>query len=146
MTAYYDTGVILKLYTTERESPAVRRFVVSRKEPLHLNALHRSECVSAFRLKAFRGECSGEAAASAIADIEDDFVNGVIRPLSIDWDLAWSTCRSIADAHAAATGCRTLDTLHVACARLLGIREFVTLDKRQSLLAKRLGMRVVHPS
>lgn len=145
MTVYYDTGVILKLYTTESESPAVRRFVLKRNEPLNLNSLHRSECVSAFRLKAFRGECDPAAAASAIADFEDDLMNGVIRLVPVDWDLAWKTCRLIADAHAMDTGCRTLDTLHVACARILAIREFVTTDKRQSLLAKRLGMRVVNP-
>jgi predicted nucleic acid-binding protein len=45
-----------------------------------------------------------------------------------------------------ATGCRTLDTLHIACARQLAIREFVTTDRRQANLAKRLGMRVLDPT
>ena len=143
MTRYYDTGVVLKLYTIEAESPAVRRFVKRGKEAIGLNSLHRSECVAAFRLKAFRGECEEDTAAQAIADMEDDLAAGVLRLVGIDWDAAWVGCRSIADTHASETGCRTLDTLHVACARQLAIREFVTTDQRQALLAKRPGMRVV---
>lgn len=50
-----------------------------------------------------------------------------------------------ADAHASKTACRTLDTLHLACARQLAIRECVTTDQRQAILAKHLGMRVVDP-
>ncbi|MFO7774584.1 MAG: type II toxin-antitoxin system VapC family toxin [Candidatus Hydrogenedentota bacterium] len=145
MSHYYDTGVVLKLYTVEAESAAVRRFVKRWKEPLYLNSLHRSECIAAFRLKAFRGECNEETATRAIADMEDDLATGVIRLMGIDWDAAWAACRSIADAHASKTGCRTLDTLHVACARQLAIREFVTTDQRQAILAQHLGMRVVDP-
>ncbi|MEX0330691.1 MAG: type II toxin-antitoxin system VapC family toxin [Puniceicoccaceae bacterium] len=145
MKAYYDTGVILKLYTTESESAAVRRFVKARKEPLYLNSLHRTECVSAFRLKAFRGECGEEASTNAIADLEDDIASGMIQLVGIDWDAAWSLSRAMADAHAATTGCRTLDTLHVACARSLGIRELISSDKRQRKLARAIGMRVTEP-
>jgi len=50
------------------------------------------------------------------------------------------------DAHAASTGCRTLDALHVACARVLSIREFVTTDERQTALARHAGMRVTNPA
>lgn len=145
MTCYYDTGVVLKLYTPEPESASVQRFVRRRNEPLFLNALHRSECLSAFHLKVFRGECDQETAASAIADFEDDISNGVIQLVGIDWDLAWSTCRELANAHASRSGCRTLDTLHVACARVLGLREFMTTDQRQQQLAQRVGMRVRIP-
>ena len=145
MSLYYDTGVLLKLYTAEPESAAVRRFVVSRKESLLFTSLHRSECVSAFRLKAFRKECSQEEAANAIADLEDDLAGGVLRMAGIDWDQAWAACREITDAHAASTGCRTLDPLHLACARQLAVREFVTTDKRQAKLARRLGMQVLNP-
>ena len=145
MTRYFDTGIVLKLYTTEKESPAVRRFVTRGKEPLFLNSLHRSECVSAFGLKAFCGECDDASATSAINDFEDDIATGVIRILGIDWDLVWGICRVISAAHTRDTGCRTLDALHVACARSLAIREFITNDKRQSELAKRVGLRVINP-
>ena len=145
MRTYYDTGVILKLYTLEPDSKPVRRFVTRCGEPLYLNSLHRSECISAFRLKAFRKECTKIAATRAIADLEDDLSQGVIRLVGLDWDRVWDLCRELSDHHGAVTGCRTLDTLHVACARSLAIREFVTTDKRQTELARRAGMQVVSP-
>lgn len=80
---YYDTGLLVKLYTPEAESIPVQQFVQS-----------------------------------------------------ID----------LARAHAAATGCRTLDTLHVACAQELGFRDFVTSDRRQAALAERLGFTVHNPA
>ena len=48
--------------------------------------------------------------------------------------------RVMAEAEAAAlnhtpvVGCRTLDVLHVAAAKLIGTREFCTFDARQSSL------------
>ena len=145
MTVYYDTGIILKLYTEEPESPPARRFVLKRKQPLYLNALHRTECTAAFRLKAFRGECEAEAAGRAIADFEDDIAHGIIRIVEVDWAQAWTICRNLLDKHGATTGCRTLDALHVACARSLAIREFITSDNRQSALARLAGMTVTSP-
>lgn len=46
------------------------------------------------------------------------------------------TAEPEAEAHAGATGCRTLDSLHVACAALLSATEFITSDYRQIALAE----------
>ena len=40
--------------------------------------------------------------------------------------------------HAASTGCRSLDILHVAGAVVLGARDFLTFDARQGKLARKL--------
>lgn len=145
MTCYYDTGVLLKLYTLEPASEAVRSFVVRRKTALPFSMLHRTECVSALRLKCFRGECDEAAASRAILDIEADVSAGVLSPQGIDWDEAWNRCRALSDAYGAATGCRTLDALHVACAQLLTSSAFVTTDERQGRLARKAGLRVIDP-
>jgi predicted nucleic acid-binding protein len=42
-------------------------------------------------------------------------------------------------------GCRTLDVLHVAAAKLMGVTEFCTFDTRQSTLASRVGLIAVTP-
>lgn len=145
MTAYFDTAIVLKLYTEEPESPAVRNFVVRRKEAVGITDFHFAECVSALRLKQFRGECGEAEVAQTVADMTSDVQTGVLRLFPVDWDEAWRQCRSLSDAHAGATGGRTLDTLHVACARLAGAREFVCSDQRQSALARRAGLKVVNP-
>ena len=145
MTRYYDTGLLLKLYTNEKDSAPVRNFVVRHGEALVFTAMHHAECVSALRLKCFRGECHEEEAAAALRDIEADLAAGVLRVVSVDWDAAWMRCRGFSDAHAAATGCRTLDAFHVACALHLGAEELVTGDARQSALGRKVGLRVVDP-
>jgi predicted nucleic acid-binding protein len=142
---YYDTGVLLKLYTEEAESGAARSFVTRRKEPLYLSSLHTAECTSALRLKQFRGECGPAPVAQALAHLEEDFREGVCKVLPVDWDAAWSRCAILSGAHAAATGCRTLDSLHVACAVLSAAAEFITSDERQRLLASLAGLRAINP-
>jgi predicted nucleic acid-binding protein len=142
---YYDTGLLLKLYTHERDSEAVRKFVVRRREALVFTPLHHSECVSALRLKCFRGEAREEEVAGALRDIESDFAAGVLCKVPMDWDAAWLRCLILSDAHAASTGCRTLDSLHVACALLLGADQLVTADARQANLARKAGLRLVNP-
>lgn len=145
MKAYYDTGILLKLYVEEPESEACRKFVTRRKEPLFLSSLHLSECTSALRLKDFRGECGAGQVSEVLSHIAQDFQCGVLKTLPVDWEKAWAQCRALTEAHAAAIGCRTLDTLHVACATLAFATEFVTSDGRQAALAKLSGLKVVTP-
>lgn len=142
MKRYFDTGVVLKLYTVEPESAAVRQWVTVRAEPIPFSSLHLSECVSALRLKCFRRECREEQVAGSLLDLENDLATGVLGRTAVDWEAAWNLARVLSDAHAAATGCRTLDVLHVACARQWGAQEFVTTDARQAKLARKVGLRV----
>jgi predicted nucleic acid-binding protein len=142
MTRYLDTGVILKLYTLEPLSPAIRQMVVTAGEPICFTPLHHAECVSALKLKVFRGECAEPEAASTILDLESDLASGVLRRTVVDWVDVWELCRQLSVAHAAVIGSRTLDTLHVASAIQLGLREFVSTDARQRQLAERAGLRV----
>jgi len=143
---YFDTGILLKLYTDEPESDAVQAFAVATGQPIPFLALHHSECSSALHLKAFRGECSVAQANGALANIDEDLRSGVLHPLQPDWEVVWCRCAELAQSHAALIGCRTLDSLHVACAVELGYRNFVTSDARQSNLAERVGLSVQCPT
>jgi predicted nucleic acid-binding protein len=145
VTRYYDTGLLLKLYTNESDAACVQNFVVRGGEALVFTPLQHAECVSALRLKCFRGEADEEEVAGALRNVESDVATGVLRAAAVAWDEAWARCRVLSDAHAAATGCRTLDALHVACALLLGSGEMVTGDGRQAALARKAGLRVVDP-
>lgn len=145
MKRYYDTGVLLKLYTPEQDSDRVRAFVRRAEEPLAFTALHRAECTSALRLKVFRGEASEGEVSSALLDIDEDVASGVLCATDLDWNAVWWRCVGLADAHAGTTGCRTLDTLHVACAAILGTRVVVTSDPRQARLARKAGLKTVNP-
>jgi len=146
LKTYYDTGVLLKLYTGEKESVGVANFVHSRGEKLWVTDLHISESVSALKLKVFRKECHEEHAALGIALIMDDLKTGVLQLLEVDWNRVWQECRLLSDKFASTSGVRTLDALHVAVARLFWAEEFVTGDTRQSDLAARIGLRVINPA
>jgi len=146
MTIYYDTGVLLKLYTREPESPSVRSFVVNTGQALPFTSLHRCECASAFHLKAFRNECGVSQANRALADIEADLRSGVLNLLQPDWEAVWQKTLELSIARSASTGCRTLDTLHVAAALTLGFRHFATSDRRQASLAEHLGLSLHDPT
>jgi len=143
---YYDTGVLLKLYTLEPESPSVQGFVVAAGVAIPFLDLHRTECSSALHLKAFRGECSLGQSNQALADIDEDLRREVLLSIDVDWKEVWGRTTELVQAHSAITGCRTLDTLHVAAAVTLGYRHFVTSDSRQTALAKRLGLSVIDPT
>ena len=146
MNGYYDTGLLLKLYTAEPESPAVQAFVHHRAQAIQITDLHHAECVSAFRLKQFRGECTATEATGALKLLEEDIRAGVLRMVAVEWSQVWKKCRSLAEAHAALTGCRTLDALHVASALMLGAREFITSDHRQTAFASKVGLSVTDPT
>jgi predicted nucleic acid-binding protein len=146
LKTYYDTGVLLKLYTSERDSGSVGRFVHSRRERLFVTELHISESVSALKLKVFRGECREDEAAGGIATIMDDLKSGVLHLVEVDWILAWQECRLLSERFAPTFGVRTLDALHVGLARLSRAEEFVTSDSRQSALALRIGLHVIDPT
>jgi predicted nucleic acid-binding protein len=145
VTTYYDTGILLKLYTAEKESAAVEKFIRKRKERIPVTDLHLAECHSALRLKVFRHECHEREASAAIELIKEDLRKEIMVFSEVDWDHTWHECRLISDRFAAVTGARTLDALHVAAARLLEADEFITSDTRQSDLARRVGLKVRCP-
>lgn len=146
MTTYFDTGILLKLYTGEKESEPVERFVHSRGKKLSITDLHISESVSALKLRVFRKECHEEEAAAGIELILDDLKSGVLEIVEVDWNHVWLECRLLSDKFASTSGVRTLDALHVAVARLAGAKEFVTSDSRQADLAARIGLLVIDPT
>ncbi len=146
MTTYYDTGLLLKLYTSEPASELVEAFVKRRRTRLPVHALHLAEMTAALRLKQFRGECLSAEAERALACIDEDLGAGILNSVPLDWDEAWRQCRELSRLHADEAGCRTLDTLHVACAIQLRFGEFATSDARQAGLARRCKLRVVDPA
>jgi len=145
MDAYYDTGVLLKLYLYEPESARTSRFVTARKAAIHINDLHLTESLSAIQLKAFRKEFTEQQASDCIAALEDDIKAGVLRMSFVSWGDVWIRCHTLVRTHAARLGTRTQDTLHVALALTLMARNFITMDKRQAALAKACGLTVLSP-
>ncbi len=109
-------------------------------------SITRKECVSALRLKLFRGECTPSQSKKALALLGGDIRAGTLRLAAVDWEQAWSRCRALSETYAAETGALTLDALHIASAIHWQAREFLSSDRRQIALAEIAGLEVVDPT
>lgn len=72
-------------------------------------------------------------------------VDGRYAPADVLWRATLRRAAEISRAHTATIGCRALDVLHVATALELGLRNFVTFDRRQQHLARVAGLKVLTP-
>jgi predicted nucleic acid-binding protein len=112
---------------------------------LPFTAFHRLELRNALNLAVFQKRLTPVEVQSAWQEVENDIVAGLLVSRGGLWHRVLSEAESIATNHTSAIGCRTLDVLHVAAARLVGVTEFCTFDTRQADLAKKLGMIAVTP-
>ncbi len=135
---YLDTGCLVKLYYPEANSASVVAAVAG--ETIALTELHALELTTALQAKVFRGEATPEQAQAAHAAVEEDLASGKLVRMDCDWAAAWKEAQTLALEHAATIGCRALDTLHCAVARVLAAREMLTTDARQTALARLAGI------
>lgn len=135
---YLDTGCLVKLYYPEPESAVVAAAVAG--ERIGFTALHALELTTALQAKVFRREATPEQTDAARAALKEDLAGGKLVQVTCDWAAAWKDAETLALEFSATTGCRALDTLHCAVARLLGARELLTTDARQLALATAAGI------
>ena len=139
---YLDTGVLAKLYTYESNSALAIQLVEALAAPLPLTEWQELELRTALRLKAFRREIVTESLQSSLDHLAADFTAGRWqRPIYSHNDV-FERAESLSSSYAKTIGCRSLDILHVATALVIGARDFLTFDARQSELAKQTGLNV----
>jgi predicted nucleic acid-binding protein len=137
---YLDTGCLLKLYYPEPNSASVAA-AVSGKE-IAFTALHEMETVTALQLKRFRREATAEQAEAAMRLVRGDLAGGKLVQPPVNWPAALRDAAELAHAHAASSGCRSLDVFHCALAHAVGADEFVSTDSRQIAVATAMGLNV----
>jgi len=112
---------------------------------LPFTAFHRLELRNALSLALFQQRLTPPEVQAAWQEVENDCASGLLVTRGGLWH------RVVVEAEASAlndtpvVGCRTLDLLHVAAAKLMGVAEFCTFDTRQSSLARRVGLIAVSP-
>ena len=142
MKAYFDSAVLIKLYVAEPNSSEAVRWVHKFKETLVFTPLQELEVRNAIRLKAARHEITDDELRQALRHIKADFDAGFLDRPAHDWAQVWLKAEELSARHGRECQSRTLDTLHVAMACCLGIRDFISFDVRQMALAKKSGLRV----
>ena len=143
---YVDPSALLKLYVHEPESAAMSAWRTRTKGALPLSEHGRLEIVNGICLAAFRKTISAEAMRDAMASFDEDLADQRYVHTDVLWRATLRRAGEISRAHSATVGCRALDVLHVATALELGLRTFVTFDRRRQQLARVSGLKVVTPN
>lgn len=136
---YLDTSAFIKLYIREEYSKSVNDAVTSQDEPLPFCFLHRVEMRNALNLKLFREEITTEDVDRLIQLMQDRLQAGIYASPHLGLSELTSTAVELTR-HTSKLGCRSLDILHVAAAKLLKPDQFVTFDDRQQQLAQTVGL------
>jgi len=142
---YADTSFLFSLYATDSNSIKADAWRQANPAPLPLTAFHRLELRNALSLSLFQQRLTLPEVQAAWQEVENDCATGLLVARGGLWH------RVVAEAEASALndtpviGCRTLDVLHVAATKLMGVAEFCTFDTRQYSLACRVGLMAVTP-
>jgi len=132
---YLDTSAFIKLYLHENGSAEVHGLVVAQAEPLPVWHFLELEFLNALRFKVFLAEMSPDDVERVISLYLDRKRSGQYFAPHLD-PIALHELSLQMTVRTPIIGCRALDILHVAAARLCDATVFVTADKRQAALAE----------
>ena len=138
---YLDTGCFVKLYYPEPDSAQVIAHIQGK--PVGYSPLHELEFVNALQLKVFAKSATAAQVAAARALVEADVKLGVLVSATGDWRDVFQEAVTLAEQYSHTLGCRSLDILHCATAKVLGAAEFISTDARQKKLAVEMGLNLV---
>jgi len=132
---YLDTSAFIKLYLHEDGSAEVHGLVVAQAEPLPVWHFMELEFLNALRFKVFLAEMSPDDVERVTSLYLDRKRSGQYFAPHLD-PIALQELSLQMTVRTPIIGCRALDILHVAAARLCAATVFVTADKRQAALAE----------
>jgi predicted nucleic acid-binding protein len=115
------------------------------EQAIVLVALHELELSNALELKLFRREAKARQVRAIHEFVADDLRAGKLHRPALVWDDVLRDSKALAQGHTRKIGCRSLDILHCAAARMLAVDVFVTTDARQKRLADAIGLRCISP-
>ncbi len=140
MAHYADTSFLGSYYLPDANSARALAAVRPLSAPLLFTALHRLELRNALALAVFRGRITPQQEQKAWQDVTKDLRSGLLAPTSLNWYVVLRSATLLSVQHCVATGCRSLDVLHIAAARKLASTEILSFDARQRALAQRVGL------
>jgi len=142
MVAYADTSFIFSLYSNDANSVQARAESLIFQPAIALTALQQYELSNTLCLAVFREKMSISEKQRTQASIATDIQNGVFIECPIDWAKAYAYAETLSEIYTPKLGCRALDILHIALAKMLKVEYFYSFDVRQRNLAKKVGLKV----
>lgn len=138
---YLDTGCFVKLYYPEPDSAKVIALI--QDKPVCYTPLHELEFVNALQLKVFFKNATAAQVTAARSSVEADLKSRVLVSPGGDWKDIFHEAVKLAEQHTETFGCRSLDILHCAAAKILAASEFISTDARQTKLAAAMRLNLV---
>jgi len=142
LSTYFDTGVLLKSYVTEKNSADADALILQAGQPIPFTHFHEIEMRTALRLKRGRGEIGEAELTGALRNLQADVDAGRLAKADYDLPDVFRKAEELSSKYAASTLARSLDILHVAAAVVIEAKTFVTFDARQAALAAKAGLNV----
>ena len=142
MVIYPDTSFLVSLYIDEEPTHLAKLYMQTTASPLPFTPFHRLEFRTALRMRAFRKKLTIADLQLALRKSDEDLLDNILLHTPMNWSDTLREAERLGEAHLTETGVRSGDLLHVASAVVLGAREFVTFDQRQTKLARRAGLKV----
>lgn len=141
---YFDTGVAIKLVIEEPLSAKVLAFVEKRTLPIPFSMLLELETENTLHALHFRKEITTRQLAGARNLTSLMLKSGRFLSIAISMDRIAQETLSLVPLVTVKTGCRTLDLMHVATAKILKATHFVSTDRRQLAAARLCGLQATN--
>ncbi|MFZ2281957.1 MAG: type II toxin-antitoxin system VapC family toxin [Prosthecobacter sp.] len=141
--SYWDTSALAKIYLQESDSTVFRSRAVL-DAPLHTAHLTLHELRTVLLRRESEGVIQPGGAALLFQDFEADIAAGLILvqtetpTVQLEFVKVLEQCFLVTPP----VFIRTNDALHIACARTMQQRDFITADNRQKAAAAHVGLRV----
>jgi len=145
LKTYADTSFLFSLYATDANSSRADAWRQANPAPLPFTAFHRLELRNGLSLALFQQRLTLQEVQAAWVEVENDCAAGLLVVRGGLWHRVMAEAEALALNHTPVVGCRTLDVVHIAAAKLIGTTDFCTFDARQSSLAGRVGLNPVSP-
>ena len=142
MTTYIDSSALVAVYVPERHSPSARR-ALGRVPQVPYTLLHELEVANAFALLLGRRSITAGEHRAIRTQVRDDVEAHRLVPTALDWPQTFAGACELSESYTPTLLTRSLDLLHVAAARALGCKVFVSADDRQLAAAKAAGLKAV---
>ncbi len=137
-----DTSFLFALYGHDVHTPAAQAWVRSNRHPITLTSLQAFELGNAFRFGAFRKAIASADAWGSLAAFAADVQAGNLQIVDHDLAAVVAEAARLSERHTLTGGHRSFDVLHVAAAKVLGAKMFLTFDANQRKLATAAGLAV----
>ncbi|MFP4157433.1 MAG: type II toxin-antitoxin system VapC family toxin [Opitutales bacterium] len=140
---YADSSFLVSLYLCDANSAVARQEMKHHPGGVALSRIAGLEVKNAFRLALYRQWIQPIQEARLQVLFDADSAGGFLRAVPFATDEIFSEAERLSRLQTAISGNRSLDVLHIACARVADLEVFASFDGRQRKLAESVGLQLV---